>query len=82
MGENIGTVLKEELRRVAPDIDASEIDRDDDLRDAFDIDSMDFLTLVTSLEKRLSIKVPEADYPQMSTFNDLADYLSERTASD
>ena len=69
-----------ELHRIAPDIAVDEIDKTGDLRDEFDIDSMDFLTLVTALSKTLNITIPEADYDQMSTFSDALDYLHQSVA--
>jgi acyl carrier protein len=75
------TALAEELHRIAPDIELDEIDRDGDLREEFDIDSMDFLNLVTALGRRLKLEMPEADYALMSTFNDMAAYLSGKVKS-
>jgi acyl carrier protein len=69
-------ILTEELYRIAPDIAAGAIDRAADLREEFDIDSMDFLNLVTALGHRLGLEMPEADYPQMHSFNGLLAYLS------
>ena len=68
-------LLKSELAKIAPEIDVGEIDREADLRDEFDIDSMDFLTLVTALSKELGIEIPEKDYNQMGTYADALDYL-------
>jgi len=76
----IQTALTEELYRIAPDIEIDEIDRSEDLRDEFDIDSMDFLNLVTALGKRFGHDMPEADYDRMRTFDDLAAYLREKAA--
>lgn len=73
------TVLREELRRIAPDIEIEDIDRAAELREEMDTDSMDFLTLVSALGKRLNLEMPEADYPEMMTFNDLLDYLRKKT---
>ena len=73
------TLLRTELRRIAPDIDVEEIDRDEDLREELDIDSLDFLNLVTALGKALSAPMPEADYPKMGTFNDMLAYLAQKT---
>jgi len=71
----IQTALKEELYRIAPEIELSEIDRVADLREEFDIDSIDFLTLVTALGKRFDLAMPEADYAHMGSFNELLTYL-------
>jgi acyl carrier protein len=75
----IETALSEELHRIAPDIGLEDIDRTQDLREEFDIDSMDFLTLVTALGKRFDLDMPEADYPKMQSFEALLDYLRART---
>ena len=73
------TALAEELYKIAPDIELDDIDRSADLREEYDIDSMDFLNLVTALGKRFQLEMPEADYPRMQTFNDLVAYLDEQT---
>ncbi len=43
------------------------IDPAADLREAIDIDSMDFLNFVTAFHHRLGIDIPEADYPKLVT---------------
>jgi len=74
------TALAEELYKIAPDIDLDDIDRSADLREEYDIDSMDFLNLVTALGKRFQLEMPEADYPRMQTFDDFVAYLDEKTS--
>ena len=73
--------LAEELYRIAPDIELDEIDRSADLREEFDIDSMDFLKLVTALGKRYEIDIPETDYDQLGTYEAIAHYLAGGQAS-
>lgn len=73
------TLLRAELRRIAPDIEIEDIDRDEDLREEFDIDSLDFLNLVTALGKALNTPMPEADYSKMGSFNDMLAYLTQKT---
>jgi acyl carrier protein len=74
------TAVAEELRRIAPDIELDDIDRGGDLREEYDIDSMDFLNLVTALGKRFALPMPEADYPRMRSFDTLVAYLDAQTA--
>ncbi len=73
--DTIQTLLEKHLRRIAPEVPLDDIDRSADLREEFDIDSMDFMTLITGLGKELSLPMPEADYDQMRSFDDLAGYL-------
>lgn len=72
-------VLAEELHGIAPEISLDEIDPGADLREEFDIDSMDFLKLVTALSKRFDIAMPEAEYDQMRSFDALVRYLETHT---
>jgi acyl carrier protein len=76
--EEIRLVFLEELTRVAPDIDAADVGADDDLMEDLEIDSMDFLNLVTALHKRLGIDVPEADYHSLATVALASKYLAAR----
>jgi acyl carrier protein len=76
--DEISAVLIEELGRIAPETDAGRIDPNADLCEALDIDSMDFLNLVTALTDRLEIDLPETDYSRLATFNHAVDYLAQR----
>ncbi len=75
------SVLRDELGRIAPEINIDDIDPTADLRDEFDIDSMDFLNLITALGERLNRAMPESDYTKMSTFESLVAYLNGDTNS-
>ncbi|NNE81462.1 MAG: acyl carrier protein [Silicimonas sp.] len=72
---DIDTALAEELYKIAPDVPLDDIDRSGDLREEFDIDSMDFLKLVAALGKRFDLPMPEADYPKMESFEAFSAYL-------
>jgi acyl carrier protein len=63
------------LGRIAPEIDIDTIDTKADLRDECDIDSMDFLNLITALGLEFSCPMPESDYDQMRSFDDMLAYL-------
>ncbi|SSC70748.1 unnamed protein product [Ciceribacter sp. T2.26MG-112.2] len=76
--QELEAVLAEALRRIAPDVDVAEIDGDGDLRQEFDIDSIDFLNLITALAKRFSLPIPEEDYPRLRSFAAIVDYLGEK----
>ena len=75
---DITAVLIDELGRIAPEIDASRLDPNAELREDLDIDSMDFLNLVTALSERLKLDIPEIDYPKLATFGHAVDYLAQR----
>ena len=68
------------LRQIAPEADPDDLDADEDIRDAFDIDSFDFLQFLIGLNKQLGVEIPEADYGQLSSLDDLTRYLKVRLA--
>ena len=71
----------EELVRVAPDLDPVAIGEEDHLQDDLELDSMDFLNLISALHARLGVAVPEADYPQLATLRLAVPYLADRLAA-
>jgi acyl carrier protein len=76
--DEIRSAFIEELVRVAPDLEASGIGEDDHLQEDLELDSMDFLNLVTALHARLGVAVPEADYPRLATVRLATAYLEGR----
>jgi acyl carrier protein len=76
--DDVAAVLIDELGRIAPETDASRLDPNAELRDELDIDSMDFLNLVTALSERLNVDIREIDYPKLATFSHAVDYLAQR----
>lgn len=77
---DIRAVIEDEIGRIAPEVDFAGIEPDADLREQVDIDSMDFLNLVTALHVRLGIDIPEADYPRLATLRSAMAYLEQRAA--
>lgn len=73
--DRLESALRQELHKLAPDIEIADIDPDGDMREEFDIDSMDFLNLVAALSKSLDLPMQEEDYDQMGSYNAMLAYL-------
>ena len=71
------TLVAEILAAIAPEADISTVADDVDLREALDLDSMDFLNLITGLHERTGRPIPEADYPRLFTLDGIAAYFGE-----
>jgi acyl carrier protein len=78
---DIRNVVKEELNNIAPEVNLAAVDPAADLREAIDIDSMDFLNLVTALHHRTGIDIPEMDYPKLVTLTGMVAYLEAKLKS-
>jgi acyl carrier protein len=75
---DIRIVLQEELGNIAPEMDLQKLDPNADLREALDIDSMDFLNFIIAVHHRLGVDIPELDYPKLVTLDEAATYLKSK----
>lgn len=80
MSEDIKAVVYDVIGGVAPEADLDTLDPEADLREALDIDSMDFLNVVIALHERLGVDIPEADYPELVTLDGMLAYLADKGA--
>jgi acyl carrier protein len=74
--DEIRALLARLLHGVAPEIDLDEIDPAAPLQEAAELDSMDFLNLVTALYDETGIDVPERDYPLIATIDGFVAYVA------
>jgi len=73
---DIRKVIQEELNNIAPEADIASVDPVADLREAIDIDSMDFLNFVIAIHHRLGVDIPEIDYPKLVTLDGAFAYIN------
>lgn len=64
------------LRGVAPEVDLDAVDPAAPLQEEVELDSMDFLNLMTALYDETGIEVPERDYPLVATIDGFVSYVS------
>lgn len=76
--EEIRTIFLEELGNIAPEADSRRLDPSVDLREALDLDSMDFLNLMTAIHRRVGVNIPELDYPKLFTLDRAVSYLANK----
>jgi len=74
--ESLAPIVLDTLVGIAPDLDPGALDPDVAFRDQFEIDSVDFLSFVLALEKRLDRRIPETDFPKLSSLKGCLDYLA------
>ncbi len=76
--EQLHKLVISQLTDIAPELEGETLAEDEDMRDAFDLDSMDFLNLVTAVSKQTGISIPEVDYPKVLTIDNMLGYLLNR----
>ena len=77
-------LIADAICSVAPDIEPSEVeglDREELLKDALELDSMDLLNIATAIFERSGVDIPERDYPHMETMGAFENYLVDRLAA-
>jgi len=76
--DQIKAVIIGKILDIAPEIEKEEIIPDEDIQRSLEIDSFDFLKVLTALYEELGIEVPEADYEKVSTLEHMTDYFLQR----
>lgn len=80
--EQIRNTILRTLSDVAPNADTQAIKPDISFHDQLELDSIDFLRLMMSLEKELNVTIFDFDYPKLSTLQGCEHYLVERIGMD
>jgi acyl carrier protein len=76
--DSLRAQVLEALAEVAPEADPETLDPARSFRDQLDFDSVDFLNFALALEKRLQVRIPETDYPRLSSLDGCIAYLQDR----
>lgn len=79
--EQIRATILRVLGEIAPNADIEGVDPNVSFHDQYEIDSIDFLRLMTSLEKELQVTILDFDYPKLSTLQGCEDYLRPQLAA-
>lgn len=74
--DQAAALLAATLREIVPAADLAAADPELPLQEVADIDSMDFLRLVTIIRDRTGIEIPPRDYPKLATVKLFVSYLT------
>lgn len=74
------TMVDRAVRAIVPDADVAALSDDADLRRAFELDSLDFLSFVELLVTDSGVRIDEDDYPELTTMAGCAGLLSRRAS--
>ncbi len=75
--EETRSLLLELISDIAPEADPASVADDEDIREAFDLDSMDFANLVVAIHKRTGVNIPELDYRKLFTIGGAIAYVEK-----
>ena len=65
---------------IAPEADTAAARDEDDIREAFDLDSMDVINLVTAIHERTKINIPASDYNKIFVLKNAIAYVRNALA--
>ena len=72
---------RDALATIAPEADLDDVAPDDDLQEALDLDSMDFLNFLIALAQSTGVEIPESDYHLVHTYEGCRDYLARHAVT-
>jgi acyl carrier protein len=70
-------VIRETLLAVAPDADPDTLRPGENIREAFGLDSIDFLAFIERLSNRTGHRIEEDDYDELSTLESAIDFFAK-----
>lgn len=76
--EEIKTAIIGQIVEIAPDVGEEQIIPDKNIQRSLEIDSFDFLKILTALNDLLGVEVPESDYAKVDTLEHMSEYFSQR----
>jgi len=76
--EEIKNKIIEQIYEIAPEHEGEEIPENENIQRSLEIDSFDFLNLLTALNEELGVEVPESDYSEVDTLEHMTDYFAQR----
>lgn len=76
--DSLRAAIVEAIVSIAPDTDAAMVSDQAHLLDDLGLDSMDFLNLVATIQKRLGVTIEEIDFPRLTNVAALHRYISGR----
>lgn len=71
----IRALVLELICEIAPEADPTLARDQGDIREIFDLDSMDFTNLIVAIHNRTRVNIPEADYNRLFTLQGAISYL-------
>ena len=77
----VRTAVLAAIAAIAPETDPKQIPGDRALRDAADLDSLDWLNVVEALQTRFGVEIPTDARSRITTLDGLVDYLAARLAA-
>jgi acyl carrier protein len=78
MSHQAQAAIRTALATIAPEADPDTLDPDEDMPEALDLDSVDFLNFLIAIRDATGVDVPESDAAQVRTFSGCVAYLSAR----
>jgi len=76
--KEIKNKIIEQIYEIAPEHEGEEIPENENIQRSLEIDSFDFLNLLTALNEELGVEVPESDYSEVDTLEHMTDYFAQR----
>jgi acyl carrier protein len=73
--QQLEQVVLQVLGKIVPGVDRELLKPKVSFHDQLEIDSIDYLCLMMELEKTLKIRIPDLEYPQLSTLQGCLSYL-------
>lgn len=73
--DDLAACVRRILHDIAPEADVERINPRLSFRDQLDMDSVDYLNFILAIEAETGARIPDRDYPKLSTLGSCVAYL-------
>jgi acyl carrier protein len=74
-------VLRTALSQVAPEADLADVGPHESLREAFDLDSLDFLAVVEKVATATGVTIPDGEYHTVDSIDGFVQYIEQHAGA-
>ncbi len=76
--DKIKKAIIKNILEIAPEVGEDEIEPNENIQRSLELDSFDFLKILTAMNEEFRVEVPEKDYSQVDTLEKMAEYFLRR----
>ncbi len=73
--EELQNMIIHAILEIAPDVEEDEIELSANIQRSLEIDSFDFLKILTAMNEKTGVEVPEADYAKVGSVEEMTSYI-------
>lgn len=78
--DEVKKIIEETLKKVAPEVNFSDLNLDKPFRNQIDMDSYDLYNMLAKIEAATHVRIPEAEIREITTLSALVKFIADHSS--